>query len=162
MKSLNEDVQIYTHILQQGQIQRAYRGILHFMSELNRSWKQEYPEWTTRTLYAGYLDMTYFSATPPFLEEKGLKIALVYLHRENRFECWLAGTNRSKQEQYRDHLQHQPSPYKLTPPGPGVDSIMVCSLVESPDFDHPELLKKQMMDQTLHFVEDLSRMIESD
>lgn len=44
MKSLKDDLIIYNRALQQGSMQRAYRGILTFMGDLNRSWKQKHPE----------------------------------------------------------------------------------------------------------------------
>jgi len=35
------------------------------------------------------MDMTYFAFTPSELKEKKLKIAIVYLHEQNRFDAWL-------------------------------------------------------------------------
>ena len=152
MKKLNDDVKTYVRLLQQGQLQRAYRGILTFMGDLNRQWKKNHPRWITGSVYPGYMDMTYFPTTPPDLKDLGLKIALVYLHRENRFEGWLSGMNRSIQSKYVDWFQNRPTPYKLTPPGPGVDSILVCTLVDQPDFDAPEVVMNQIMETTLVFL----------
>ena len=95
MGSLNEDIREYTAQLQKGSIQRAYKGIMVFMSELKSALERKYPDYTSSALYYGYMDMTYFAITPPPpLKDKKLKIALVYLHTENRFEYWLAAANR--------------------------------------------------------------------
>lgn len=159
MKSLKDDLIIYNRALQQGSMQRAYRGILTFMGDLNRSWKQKHPEWVVGSVYPGYLDMTYFPVTPPKLKEHGLKIAFVYLHRENRFEVWLAANNRRIQSNFIRYLQHKTSPFKLTPPGPGVDSILIESITDRPDFDEPDTLMLQIEETILGFVEEVTKLL---
>lgn len=45
--------------------------------------------------------------------------------------------------------------YKLSEVLPGVDSIIESVLVEKPDFDDPEELKKQIEGKTIEFVNDI-------
>lgn len=159
MKSLKDDLLIYTHALQQGSLQRAYRGILTFMGDLNRRWKQKHPEWVVGSVYPGYLDMTYVPITPPTLKEHGLKIAFVYLHRENRFEVWLAANNRTIQNNFIHYLQHKTLPFKLTPPGPGVDSILIEPMADRPDFDESEAFMLHIEETILDFVEEVTKLL---
>jgi hypothetical protein len=97
MGSLNDAVREYTAQLGLGHIQKAYRGIMSFFSDLKADLERKYPDYSTGAVYPGYLDMTYFAFTPPSLRSSKLKIAVVYLHEEGRFELWLAGNNRRTQ-----------------------------------------------------------------
>ena len=142
MTSLNDDIQEYTAQLQNGQIQRAYKGIMDFMSSFKAHMERKLPEYAASALYQGYMDMTYFALTPPALKGKKLKIAVVYLHMENRFECWLAGANRKVQADYIGLLRGKYiGGYALSEPAPGVDSIIEAILLQQPNFDEPESLK---------------------
>ncbi|MDW7740599.1 MAG: hypothetical protein SCJ97_11195 [Bacillota bacterium] len=50
--------------------------------------------------------------------------------------------------------------YKLSQVMPGVDSIIEAILVEQPDFDHPEELKKQIGNKATQFIDDINRILE--
>lgn len=99
MQTLNDAIREYTAQLQKGQIQEAYKGIMTFMSGLKTYLQSRHKQYATTGLYFGYMDMTYFAFTPPELKDRNLKIAIIYLHQENRFELWLGGTNRKVQAQ---------------------------------------------------------------
>ena len=94
MQSLNDFVKEYTKQLKKGQIQKAYKGIMKFMSGLKNNMGSNHPEYAASALYFGYMDMTYFAFTPMELKSRNLKIAVVYLHEQNRFEVLLGGSNR--------------------------------------------------------------------
>ena len=61
MDSLNNHVREYTIQLRKGQIQKAYKGLMIFMSGLRTYLESMYPEYTASSLYFGYMDMTYFA-----------------------------------------------------------------------------------------------------
>lgn len=160
MDSLNNHMREYKIQLGKGQIQKAYKGIMTFMSGLLRYLENRYPDYTAGALYFGYMDMTYFPFTPADLKIKKLKIAIVYLHAEGRFEVWLGGSNRKVQTDYIKLLEKKNSgKYKLSQVLPGVDSIMESILVEKPDFDLPEELKEQIERKTIEFVNDMISML---
>ena len=160
MESLNNIVQEYTKQLSKGQIQKAYRGIMSFMSGLKSHLEQRYPNYSISALYFGYMDMTYFACTPPDLKDKKLKIAIVYLHKEGRFEAWLGGNNRKIQAEFIEWLSEKDiGKHRLSKPVPGVDSIIEVILVEDPDFDKLEELKTQIEVKTIEFINDLITII---
>ena len=64
MTTMNEFVQEYTQQLAKGSIQKAYRGIMAFMSDLRSDLIKKYPDFSVSGLYFGYMDMTYFAFTP--------------------------------------------------------------------------------------------------
>lgn len=161
MEPINECIMEYTAQLSKGQIQKAYKGIMTFMSELRSYLESGYPDYTAGSLYVGYMDMTYFAFTPADLKNRKLKIAVVYLHEKGVFEVWLAGTNRKIQAEYIALMSNEDSgKYKLSQAIPGVDSIIETTLVEKPDFDHPDELKKQIEQKTMAFVKDIISILD--
>jgi len=153
MPTLNDAIAEYTAQLQKGQIQIAYRGIMTFMSTLKSTLESNHPDYAASGLYFGYMDMTYFAFTPLELKRRNLKIAIVYLHLENRFELWLGGGNRKVQAEYIELLKGKDlGHYRLSQVSPGVDSIIECIVAEHPDFENVEELMKNLEDQTIEFA----------
>ncbi len=160
MDSLNEQIQEYKTQLSRGHIQKAYKGIMTFMSGLKTHLEKSYPNSIASSLYFGYMDMTYFAFTPSDLKNKKLKIAVVFLHEQGRFDVWLGGNNRKIQAEYIERMSHtNTGKYKLSKVLPGVDSIIESVLVEQPDFNHPEELKTQIEKKTIEFVNDISSLL---
>jgi hypothetical protein len=156
VESLNDQIQEYRLQLGKGHIQKANKGIMTFMSSLKSDLEKAYPDYFTSALYFGYMDMTYFAFTSPKLRDKKLKIAIVYLHEEGKFEVWLGGNNRKIQTQTIKCLENQDvGKYHLSHVQPGVDSIIESILVEQPNFDHLETLKEQIEEKTNIFIDDM-------
>ncbi len=162
MDSLNNHISQYRAQLSKGHIQKAYKAIMIFMSGLGTYLQKRYPSYTVSALYFGYMDMTYFAFTPPGLKYKKLKIAIVYLHKEGRFEAWLGGSNRNIQAEYIELLSSKNTgKYKLSKVLPGVDSIIESILLEQPDFDRPEELKMEIEKKTLEFINNITSILDS-
>ncbi len=160
MISLNNHIREYTNQLRKGHIQKAYKGIMTFMSDLKVYFESKYPDYSASALYFGYLDMTYFAFTPAVLKDMKLKIAIVYLHEECKFELWLVGKNRQIQADYIELLSHKNiGGYTLSQINPGVDSIISSLIVERPDFDNTDELKKQIEVKTLEFTKDINSFL---
>ena len=160
MESLNNHILEYQMHLGKGQIQKAYRGIMAIMSGLIKYLKSRRPDFIAGSIYFGYMDMTYFPFTPAVLKARKLKIAIVYLHEEGRFEIWLSGSNRKIQAEYIKLLQLKTSgKYNVSVVMPGVDSIIESVLVEKPDFDNPEELKKLIEAKIIEFANDIIRLL---
>jgi hypothetical protein len=158
MSSLGDDIREYTTQLSKGQIQRAYKGIMAFMAELKAGLERKYPHFAVSALYFGYMDMTYFAFTPPELKKQRLKIAIVYLHEECRFELWLAASNRQTQAEYVALLsQRELGGFTLSPPG--VDAIIAAPIDGQPDFGHIDELKAQIEAGTIAFAQDIVRVL---
>jgi hypothetical protein len=155
-RSLNEHIAEYSAQLGKGSIQKAYRGIMNFMSDMKGYLERKHPEYSSSSLYLGYMDMTYFAFTPPALKEMKLKIAVVFLHEECRFELWLAASNRKVRSDYIEFLSTKDiGRYTLSQASPEVDSIIASIMVEQPDFDNPEKLKEKIQAGTIEFAGDM-------
>lgn len=160
MDSLNDYIHEYVKQLEKGMIQKAFQGIIAFMSELRTDLGNKYPDYTASTMYLGYMDMTYFGFTPPLLNAKKMKIAIVFLHESCKFEIWLAGKNRQIQAEYHKILSHKElGDYVLSPVQPGVDAIIAAPVIEQPDFDHLEELKQQIETHIIQFIEDMIKIL---
>lgn len=160
MCSINDDIREYTERLKEGAIPRAYRGIVSFMSEFLRRMSASHPDHAVSTLYTGFMDMTYFAITPPDLKRLNLKVAVVYLHEENRFEVWLGGGNRKIQAEYIERLSGADiGSYTLSKVGPGIDSIIEKRLVEHPDFEYKEALIHRLENDVTAFIGDMIELL---
>lgn len=160
MDSMNESYKEYFVQLRKGDIQRAYRGIMSFMSALKLNLEGKHPGLSSSALYAGYMDMTYFALTPAYVKEKGLKVAIVFLHEKACFEIWLAGANRRIQsEQISSFSKKKLGGYTLSSPLPGVDSIISWRLGIIPEFDRPETLMKEIDACFVKFIDDVSNLL---
>lgn len=140
-------VSIHTKNLQSGLQQRAYRLILSFFSDLQTQLQLCHPDAKVTSLYPGYLDMSYIAVVPKEFEQRGLKFAVVYIHRENAFEFWLAARNRALQDSWREKLRGKvQEPYLLVEKGKGVDAIVTAGLLGKPSFNDQTMLIKELCD----------------
>ena len=160
MHSLNEAIREYTFQLQRGQIQIAYKGIMTFMSAMKSFLENRHHDFTASGLYFGYMDMTYFAFTPPELKQRNLKIAIVYLHAENRFDAWLGGVNRKVQAEYIEFFKGKDlGGLVLSEVKPGVDSILEMQLADKPDFDHQEELMISIESNVIEFIGKIKELL---
>lgn len=147
----------YRRQMQIGAIQKAYRELMEYILSVKAYFKDNYPAYSVSgSLYFGYMDMTYFSIVPPFLKERNLKIAIVFLHKAFRFEAWLAAVNKQVQLEYWKLAKESGwDKYRIVPAVKGFDSIVECILVEDPDFAQKRALTDQIEAATLVFMGDI-------
>lgn len=161
MESLQESMIEYRNQLEMGSIQKAYKGLMDFFGNLKSHFNKKHPEFSAAgSLYFGYMDMTYFALFPEILKQRGLKIAIVFLHEQFRFEVWLAGVNKQVQTKYwnlfkEDGWEKYPTVSSLK----GADSIVESILVEDPDFNDLEALTRQIENGTLKFIQEIESFL---
>lgn len=161
--SLQTDMLEYHQQMKMGSIQRAYRGLMDFMLGLRNGFQKEHPQYTLPgSLYAGFMDMTYFAIVPDFLKQRNLKIAVVFLHEAFRFEVWLSGVNRQVQEQYWESLKARGGcKFPLVAKIKGSDAILEHILVEDPDFSDTQKLMAQIEAGIEGFIDDIEGILVS-
>jgi hypothetical protein len=154
----------YKKQLKKGYIQKAYRGLMHYFNGLRLFFKKNYPEDSVSSIvYYGYMDMTYFAFFTSFLKTRKLKIAIVFLHEQFRFEVWLCGFNKKVQTKYWNLFKNRNwKKYPLSSTLKGVDSIMEHVLVETPDFTDLDKLTTQIEHKTIVFVNDVKDFLSED
>ncbi len=161
MESFAENMCEYHHQLEKGAIQAAYRGLMRYMLGLKTHFQKRFPAYAqSGSLYSGFMDMTYFSLLPESLKQRGLKIAVVFLHESFRFEVWLAGYNRQVQAQYWAIFKKSDwRQYRLVPAPQGVDSILEHTLVDRPDFGDLDALTGRIERETTRFIADVEAFL---
>lgn len=161
MEAFHEFVSEYKRQLEQGAIQKAYRGLMEYVMALRTHFKNKYPEHVVSgSIYYGYMDMTYFSFNPKSLQDRGLKIAIVFVHEAFRFEVWLAGYNKQVQAEYWKLFKESGwGKYRIVPTTKGADAILEHILVDNPDFSDLEALTKQIETGTFEFIEQVESFL---
>ena len=156
MKPFNNYVEAYLKQMDKGDVPKAYRGLMEYLMGLRTHLKKYYPDHYVSGLYQGYMDMSYFTFTPPVLKKRSLKVALVFVHDGARFEAWLAGNNRRVQKEYWERLKGCGyDRYRLPVSIRGRDSIVEHTLVAQPDFDDLEGLTNLIETGLLAFAADV-------
>lgn len=160
MQSIQEAMNEFQEQLKRGAVQQAYKALLDFMLDLRTHFQKMYPGYTVSGLYQGTMDMTYFAIVPPFLKERGLKIAIVFNYDPFRFEAWLSGTNRQIQRKYWELIKDsQWSDYRVVTPAKGIDSIVEYDLAEEFDFSDLGSLTTRIEANTVQFINDVERFV---
>lgn len=145
LKALNKLINEYTHYLQQGELQTAYKGIIEFVCKLKTDFAKKYPNYNVSSVYQGYMDMTYFSLSTETLKDKDLKIAIVYMHEKGAFEAWLSARNRDIAKKYDSALDLSIlNNINLFHDEKNLDAIVEYSLVSTPNFDNQALLTQSI------------------
>jgi hypothetical protein len=161
MKSFQENMKEYKKQLEKGAIQKAYLGLMEYMTYLKTQFKKGYPDYAVSgSLYFGYMDMTYFSIFPKSLKERDLKIAIVFLHEEFRFEVWLSGKNKQVLKKYWELFNDRGwDKYKIVAPVKGVDSIVEHILVDNPNFGDLDALSHQIDLGAVKFIQEVENFL---
>ncbi len=142
MGTLNQAIKEYTFNLQRGEIQLAYKGILEFIGKLRVYFIKAYPYCEIGGLYQGYMDMSYFPLSTEQLKDKGLKIAIVYVHDKGCFEVWLSAKNREISKRYTSiFLDKVFDEIDVFHDENNPDAIIECVLIKLPDFENQEVLR---------------------
>ena len=154
MEFLNRYMAEYKKQIKKGDIVKAYRGLMDAMSEIKNRMAERHPAYTVPgSLYAGYMDMTYFAFTPTDLRGRNLKIAIVFIHETARFEAWLAAGNRRVLAHYAKVFKERGwDKTPITQAGKGVDAIVKSVLDDSPDFENMDALAEKIETGALGFI----------
>lgn len=160
--SLGRCVDAYCAAVAQGDIARAYRGILSTLTQFKSTWEAAHPADSVGALYQGYLDMSFVAVMPVALTEKRLKISLVFLHPEGVFSLWLIAGNRAIQKSVSDSLRTLPlGGYTLSKLEPGVDAIIARDLPKPYQFDQPDALNALLMRSAEAFTADMIALVDA-
>jgi len=161
-ESLGRCIDTYCAAVAEGDIARAYRGILSTLTQFKSAWETAHPADNVGALYQGYLDMSFVAVAPAALAEKRLKISLVFLHPEGVFSLWLIAGNRAIQKSVSDSLRPLPlGGYTLSKLEPGVDAIIARDLPKPYPFDQPEALQAFLMQAAEAFMADMIALVDA-
>ncbi|MBN2354558.1 hypothetical protein JXO59_00510 [candidate division KSB1 bacterium] len=156
MGTIDVDIQELQRRLSDGSIQRAYKGIVSFMSHLRTVFSSQQGTHAVSGLYQGHLDMTYFALYPDELKKRDLKIAIVFNYLDFRFEVWLAARNRPLQRRYWQlFVDAGYKKHPLAKPAVGTDAIVEAVLVTDCSFKAANDLTDQIVKGVKAFEGDM-------
>ncbi|KAA3636759.1 MAG: hypothetical protein DWQ02_07765 [Bacteroidetes bacterium] len=154
MESLNQHIREYKKQLDIGHIQKAYQGILHYLMDLRLHFQNEHPDFqVTSSINEGRMNMSYFAFSSGFLKKRKLKIVVIFNHNTISFEVWLCGFNKKVQKQYWEIIKVSDWGQYYIPDSIGGNfSILEHKITETPNFDDPDGLTKQLEKEILLFL----------
>ncbi len=156
MNKLDADVRELQIRLKDGSVQRAYRGIVSYMSRLRGVFADKLGERAVSGLYQGYFDMTYFALFPDELKTRDLKLAIVFNYESFKFEVWLAARNRKVQKRYYELLlKTRYKRHPLIEPATGIDAIASAVLKENFSLETESTLTAQIIDGVTVFEKNI-------
>ena len=160
MGTIDADIRELRKRLSEGAIQRAYKGLISYMSRLRTVFASQQGENRVSGLYQGYFDMTYFALFPEELKARNLKLAVVFNYETFRFEVWLAARNRQSQRRYWELLLN--SGYKKHPlvePAVGIDAIVQAPLATDYSLEAEGNLTERIIEGVTAFERDISAFL---
>lgn len=161
MKNINLIINGYTNLLKKGEIQTAYKKIIDFIGKLRAEFIERYKDYEAGGIYQGYMDMSYFSLTSKPLKDKGLKIAVVYLHEKKTFEVWLSARNREIIKKYQPVIGGATNNVSFFHDNNNEDALIESVLTDEPDFEDEHLLIDTICKGTQKFIDEISNILTS-
>lgn len=159
---MNFDVNLlseYKELLQTTNIKECYQEFIKLFRYIRVTLAKSMPEYKFQgNIVENGMDYSYFLFTNKNLKEKGLKMAVVFVHSNFQFEVWLSGYNRKYQSKYYDLLKEKNIPFELTDNPIRKDFILRVTLEESADISDGSLLIKEIKsisNKLLMFIETL-------
>ena len=149
----------YKKLLQTTNLRKGYQEFIKLFRYIRAALEKSMPEYKFQgNIVENGMDYSYFLFTNKNLKEKGLKMAVVFVHSNFQFEVWLSGYNRNYQSKYYDWLKGKNIPFELTDNPTRKDYILRVALEESVDLSDGNLLIKEIKsisNKLLMFVETL-------
>lgn len=160
-KAINEIINNYTNQVRKGHIKTAYKIIMTYMTNLQRSFADNFNEFqVSSNLYQGCMDMTFISLTTEDLKKRGLKIVIVYLHDKGTFEAWISGRNRNILEEHKYLVNSDTfDDIKVFHDNNNLDAIMECTLMSQPNFHNPKVLTEIIQEGTVKFINAITKAL---
>ncbi len=164
MQSFHETFQEYKKQMRKGVIQSAYQGLMKYFMALHTQLRKRHPQFeVSSSIQYGYMDLTYFLFHPQSFKDRGLKVAIVFVHDTCRFDVWLASRNEQFRKKYWQCFKANGyDKYHLVATTKASDPILEHTLVTDPDFRDLDALSAQIERGTLRFISDVERFLSKD
>lgn len=156
MCNIDNDIQELRIRLEEGSIQRAYRGIVSYMSRLRTVFADQQGERAVSGLYQGHLDVTYFALFTDGLKARDLKLAILFNYETFHFDVWLTARNRKIQKRYWELLLNAGyEKYPLIEPAVGKVAILKATLISDYALGDESALNAKIIEGVTAFERDI-------
>lgn len=154
--NINECIEIYQQLLNQGNLQIAYKALIDLVNEIKNNFDKQYQ---TNNISLGYLDFTYFPFFNDYLRINKLRFGVVLNHQKMRFELWLMGQNKAIQEKYWNLL-------KDTKWNEGINvmpkyAVLELVLYDQIDFNQKQVMITTVINQAILYAKEIQEYLET-
>ena len=150
----------YEKIIKTTQLQKGYQEFIKLFRYLRNRLQSEMPEYMFSSgIVENNMDYSYFQFTNNVLKDLRLKIVIVFLHAEFKYEIWLSGYNRKTQSTYYEKLKKEKLVFELTKDPCRLDYILKEPLINDPDCSDIEKMFSTIKSKTLYFINELLKII---
>ena len=160
MPSFPATFEEYKKQMRKGFIPSAYQGLMQYFTALRNQLQKRHPQFEVSSIQYGYMDQTYFLFHSQSFKDRGLKVAIVFVHDTCRFDAWLASRNGQFRKEYWGRFKAVGyDKYHLVSSAKASDPILEHTLVAAPDFSDPEALSEQIERGALSFIRELESFL---
>ena len=144
----------YKNLLLTTELQLFYQEFIKLFRFLRIELEKELPNFSfSSNIVENNMDFSYFQLTDPDLKEKGIKIQIVFVHKDFRFEIWASGYNRKIQSRYYNHLKNQSMKYYLNNNPEKIDYILKAEIEKDIELDNGEIVISKIKHVVLEMVD---------
>jgi len=144
----------YKVLLQTTELEKSYQEFISLFRFVRVELEKEMPDYKFQgSIIENGMDYSYFQFSNEHLKNKGLKIAVVFVHRSFQFEVWVSGYNRKYQNQYYDIIKNKECVFELCNNPNRNDYILKLPLSKEIDLSDGESVVNQIKTASLKLVE---------
>lgn len=160
MKINSKYIKEYEYLMKTTNVQKGYQEFLTFFKGLRSSLSQRMSGYTfTGMIVENAMDYSYFQFTDTQLKSKGLKIVIVYVHKESCYEVWLSGVNRKVQSTYHALLGSKKCTYVLSTDPKRVDYIVKDICIDDIEYEQYDKTVERIQTRIEAFIKNVKAFI---
>lgn len=151
----------YKNLIKTTELQQGYQEFIKLFRYLRIELEKELVEYRfSSNIVENNMDYSYFQLVNEKLKDLGIKIQVVFKHKDFQFEIWASGYNRQIQNKYYEKLKNKELPYILNDQPNRIDYILKFSLDENLDLSDGLSIKTEIKNATIDFIENINILLE--
>ena len=154
MKFDLDKLNTYKNIIQTTNLQEGYQEFIRLFRYLRVELEKELKEFNfSSSIVENRMDFSHFHLTSKELKGNGLKVQIVFVHKEHDFEVWISGYNRKVQCEYHDKLNNREMDYILNQKPKEDDYILRSKIVKEVDISDGDALIAELKNEIYKIIE---------
>lgn len=154
MKFDLDKLNTYKNLIQTTNLQEGYQEFIKLFRYLRVELEKELSEFNfSSSIVENRMDFSYFHLTSKELKDNGLKVQVVFVHKDHDFEVWISGYNRKVQCEYNDKLNNREMDYILNQKPKEDDYILKTKIVKEVDISDGDALIAELKNEIYKIIE---------
>ena len=148
-----DKLDIYKELLLTTKLQQGYQEFIKLFRYLRVELEKDLHEFSfSGSIVENRMDFAYFQLLSDELKEIGLKVQVVFAHKEFQFEVWVSGYNRKIQCDYYNYLKNTNIEYTINDNPNRVDYIIKSPLAKDIDISDGNLVIESLKTEISEIV----------